>query len=291
MAVLNGLLSFLLLLTRTSIAVNGADVGEYDEWWKKRESEARAKALEAFHPEPFSVINHLNYHVHKAFDEIDGNGTISRRELRGRKRGPCKATNPIDRCWRCDPHWAKTRMKLTDCVLGFGRKTIGGKNGTIYTVTDASDDDLVNPKPGTLRYAVTRDEPLWIIFSRSMVIKLNEELIVTSYKTIDGRGQQVHIAYGGQITVQFVEHVIIHSLHIHDQKRGGGGVILSSPSHYGERTFSDGDGINIFGSTNIWVDHVSMSNCMDGLIDVIQSSTAITISNSHFTNHDEVLNQ
>lgn len=288
---LNGLLYFLIILIQTSIAVEGVGVEEYvDEWWQNRESEARAKALDAYHPEPFSVVDHLNRKVHTAFAEMEGNKTNNRRELRHKKRGPCLATNPIDWCWRCDPNWAKTRKKLVDCVIGFGRKTIGGKKGKFYTVTDASDNDLVNPKPGTLRYAVTRDEPLWIIFARSMVIKLNEELIVTSYKTIDGRGHQVHIAYGGQITVQFVEHVIIHSLHIHDQKRGEGGMIRSSVKHYGMRTFSDGDGINIFGSTNIWVDHVSMSNCMDGLIDVIQSSTAITISNSHFTEHDEVIN-
>ena len=59
-------------------------------------------------------------------------------------------------------------------------------------------------------------------------------------------------------------------------------------NHYGERSRSDGDGISIFGATNIWIDHIFMSNCDDGIIDAIQGSTAITVSNCHFTRHNEV---
>ncbi|KAL8170169.1 hypothetical protein V2J09_021973 [Rumex salicifolius] len=55
-------------------------------------------------------------------------------------------------------------------------------------------DDPVNPKPGTLRHAVIQYEPLWIVFKRDMVISLKQELIMNSFKTIDGRGVNVHIA-------------------------------------------------------------------------------------------------
>ncbi|CAN4088145.1 unnamed protein product [Withania somnifera] len=199
------------------------------------------------------------------------------------------ATNPIDQCWRCDPNWARNRMKLADCVLGFGRKTTGGKGGKIYVVKDSSDNDLVNPKPGTLRHAVIQPEPLWIIFSKNMVIRLSEELIMTNNKTIDARGRQVHIAHGGGLMLQFIHNVIISNLHIHDTKAGGGGLIRDSVGHYGYRSKSDGDGISIFGSSNVWVDHVSMSNCQDGLIDAVEGSTAITISNCHFTKQNDVM--
>ncbi len=111
---------------------------------------------------------------------------------------------------------------------------------------------------------------------------------MTSNKTIDGRGAKVHICDGAQITLQFVKNVIIHGIHIHDTKAGYGGLIRDSVNHYGYRTKSDGDGISIFGSTNIWINHISMSNCEDGLIDAIQGSTAITISNCHFTKHNGV---
>ncbi|KAL5553929.1 hypothetical protein UlMin_041330 [Ulmus minor] len=243
--------------------------------------------LEAYNPDPEEVTAQLNAVVHRI---LMSNST--RRELRGRKnrkRGPCRATNPIDRCWRCNRNWAKNRKRLADCVLGFGRKTVGGKYGRYYTVTDSSDYDLVNPKPGTLRHAVIQKEPLWIIFAKSMVIKLSEELIMEGDKTIDARGVEVHIAYGAGITIQFVKNVILHNLQIHDISSSGGGNIRDSVDHVGFRTKSDGDGISIFGASNIWIDHISMSNCQDGLVDVIMGSTAITISNCHFTKHNEVM--
>ncbi|PSR88364.1 Pectate lyase [Actinidia chinensis var. chinensis] len=105
----------------------------------------------------------------------------------------------------------------------------------------------------------------------------------------DARGANVHIAYGAGITIQYVQNVIIHGLHIHDIAPGSGGMIRDSEDHTGFRTRSDGDGISIFGGVNIWIDHVSMSNCSDGLIDAIMGSTGITISNCHFTRHNEVM--
>ena len=62
-------------------------------------------------------------------------------------------------------------------------------------VTDSSDNDVVNPKNETLRHAIIQDEPLSIIFERNMMIKyLKVEVIMNSYKTINGRGVNVHIA-------------------------------------------------------------------------------------------------
>lgn len=179
--------------------------------------------------------------------------------------------------------------RLADCAIGFARGTIGGKYGRIYEVTDLSDDDLLNPKPGTLRHAVIQKEPLWIIFARAMIITLKGELIMSGDKTIDARGANVHVAYGAGITIQYVMNVIIHGLHIHHIAATNGGMIRDSVNHYGFRTKSDGDGVSLFGATNVWLDHLSMYKCRDGLIDAIQGSTAITISNCHFTHHDQVI--
>ncbi|KAH9720589.1 putative pectate lyase 18 [Citrus sinensis] len=186
----------------------------------------------------------------------------------------CGTGNPIDDCWRCDPNWEKNRQRLADCAIGFGKNAVGGRDGRIYVVTDPGDYDVVNPKPGTLRYAVIQDEPLWIIFARDMTIRLKEELIMNSFKTIDGRGASVHIAGGPCITIQYVTNIIIHG---------------DSPRHFGWRTVSDGDGVSIFGGTHVWVDHCSLSNCDDGLVDAIHGSTAITISNNFMTHHDKVM--
>ncbi|CDP16631.1 unnamed protein product [Coffea canephora] len=201
----------------------------------------------------------------------------------------CGTGNPIDDCWRCDPDWENNRQRLADCGIGFGKDAMGGRNGRIYVVTDAGDDDAVNPKPGTLRHAVIQDEPLWIIFKRDMVIQLRQELVMNSHKTIDGRGASVHISDGPCITIHYATNIIIHGIHIHDCKQGGNGNIRNSPEHSGYWTVSDGDGISIFGGQHVWVDHCSLSNCHDGLIDAIHGSTAITISNNYFTNHDKVM--
>ena len=214
-----------------------------------------------------------------------------RNSTEGRKLGyfSCGTGNPIDDCWRCDPQWQLNRKRLADCAIGFGRNAVGGRDGKYYVVTDSSDDDAVNPKPGTLRHAVIQDRPLWIVFKRDMVITLKQELIMNSFKTIDGRGASVHIAHGACITIQYVTNVIIHGLNIHDCKSTGNAMVRSSPSHYGWRTMADGDGVSLFGASHVWVDHNSLSNCADGLIDAIMGSTAITISNNYFTHHNEVI--
>jgi len=215
--------------------------------------------------------------------------SFSRRELLSKDQGNCLTGNPVDDCWRCDPNWSANRQKLAECGIGFGRAAMGGKGGQIYIVTDSSDNDPANPVPGTLRHAVIQDEPLWIIFSSSMTINLRHELIFNSYKTVDGRGANVQITGHGCITLQYISNVIIHNIHVHHCRPSGNTNIRASPTHVGFRGISDGDGISIFGSRNIWIDHCSLSYCTDGLIDAIMGSTAITISNNHFGHHDEVM--
>ncbi|KAJ4842768.1 hypothetical protein Tsubulata_013393, partial [Turnera subulata] len=201
---------------------------------------------------------------------------------------PEKVLNPIDSCWRSNSNWAKNRQALANCAVGFGQGAMGGKYGAIYVVTTPYDDPI-NPKPGTLRYGVIQTKPLWIIFAKDMVIKLKNELIVNSFKTIDGRGAKVEIAYGPCITIQGVSHVIVHGISIHDCKPGNSGMVRSTPTHVGHRQGSDGDAIAIFASSNVWIDHCYLASCSDGLIDVIHASTAVTISNNRFSQHDKVM--
>ncbi|GFP80037.1 probable pectate lyase 7 [Phtheirospermum japonicum] len=251
--------------------------------------------MKAFNPNPEDLADEFNELVGD-FNTLTCSYMFTCRTLvgvnatrRGLKASGCKATNPIDKCWRCDANWANNRKKLADCVRGFGHDTTGGKKGRYYLVTDPSDDIMDNPKPGTLRHAVIQTEPLWIIFAHSFVIKLRQELIMTSDKTIDGRGVQVHIAYGAGLTLQFIHNVIIHNIWIHDLVKSPGGMIRDAINHIGLRMQSDGDAIDIYGSTNIWIDHVSMSRGVDGLIDVLEGSTAITISNCKFNHHNKVM--
>lgn len=198
-----------------------------------------------------------------------------------------KLMNKIDSCWRSDPNWESNRKALADCAVGFGSNAMGGKNGAIYVVTDPSDDP-VNPKQGTLRYGAIQTQPLWIIFERDMVITLKNELMVNSYKTIDGRGARVEISNGPCITIDGVSHVIIHGISIHDCKPGKAGMVRSTPEHVGERLGSDGDAISVFTSSNVWIDHCYLARCTDGLVDIIHASNLVTVSNNYFTQHDKV---
>ncbi|KAB5527821.1 hypothetical protein DKX38_021686 [Salix brachista] len=127
-----------------------------------------------------------------------GGERSTRNSTERRKLGffSCVTGNPIDDCWRCDPHWRLHRKRLANCGIGFGRNAVGGRDGRYYVVNNPGDEDPVNPRPGTLRHAVIQDQPLWIVFKRDMVITLKQELIMNSFKSIDARGASVHIANG-----------------------------------------------------------------------------------------------
>ncbi|KAL0751595.1 hypothetical protein Bca101_033598 [Brassica carinata] len=260
-----------------------ANISELDEYWSQRADEAREFTLQAYHSDPYEIVDHFHErHYDNSTDdttteehssnstdvtataedssnstdvtateedsstkpeeegteviEMVGNSKNStRRSLKGKGKGkwsklkgPCTASNPIDKCWRCRSNWANRRKKLAKCVRGFGHGTTGGKRGRIYVVTSNLDEDMVNPIPGTLRHAVIQKEPLWIIFKNDMSIRLSQELLVNSDKTIDARGADVHIAHGAGITMQFVRNVIIHGLHIHHISESNGGMIRDS---------------------------------------------------------------
>lgn len=219
------------------------------------------------HPFPEDVVQEVHRRV---------NASIFRRqtlETQAKDQFSCVTGNPIDDCWMCDPNWANNRQQLANCAIGFGYKAQGGKGGPYYVVTDSSDPDPHDLKPGTLRDAVSQPGPVWIVFSGDMGIKLKRPLMVSSFKTIDGRGAHVEITGGGCISIEHVTNVIIHNIHIHG----------CYPAN------SDGDGLHIFSSSNVWVDHCVLSNCADGLIDCTVGSTAITISNCYFSHHDKVM--
>ncbi|KAL1538250.1 pectate lyase [Salvia divinorum] len=199
--------------------------------------------------------------------------------------------NVIDKCWRTNPDWRRNRQQLASCAVGFAGQMINNVGGDVinYKVTDPSDDPL-NPRPGTLRHAMTSiTGKVWITFKRHMNITLAKPLLVSSLTTIDARGANVHIANGGCLLIKKATNVIIHGLYIHDCKpqepgpvKGPGGEIM----HLGP---TDGDAIRIVSSSRIWIDHNTMYDSVDGLIDVTRGSTDITISNNWFRSQDKVM--
>ncbi|KAK8299722.1 hypothetical protein V6Z12_D05G340900 [Gossypium hirsutum] len=256
--------SFFLFSFVVIIPTLEAYIAEYDEYWKARELEAIENLDKAYHSNPEEVVRHYNDHFSRTMLEF----YITKRVLAESKKDPFEVTNHVDSCWRYDPDWEKNRKKLVDCAPGFARGTTGGKDGEFYVVPNPI-DNAADPKPGTLRHAVTQTEPLWITFKGSMTIKLQQELIVTSDKTIDAREANVEIFKGAGITIQYAKNVTNHGLQIHHIIPANGGKIKDGENHHGLRGDSDGDGVSLFGATNIWLNHLSLHHYTDGLINVM----------------------
>ncbi|CAM6022846.1 unnamed protein product [Sphagnum balticum] len=155
---------------------------------------------------------------------------------------------------------------LAGAAEGFGNAAIGGLHGEVYYVTSLADDG-----PGSLREGCRRKEPLWIVFEVSGTIVLSSYCRVASFKTIDGRGQQIRIT-GKGLQLKHCEHIIISNL-VLDGGRG-----------------PDVDAIQIKPNTkHVWVDRCSLSDFDDGCIDITRASTDITVSRCHFTNHNKTM--
>lgn len=163
-------------------------------------------------------------------------------------------------------HVDSSLRALAGQAEGFGRFSVGGLRGPLYHVTTLADDG-----PGSLRDGCRRKEPLWIVFEVSGTIELKSYLNVSSYKTIDGRGQKIKFT-GKGLRLKECEHVIICNL-IFEGGRG-----------------PDVDGIQIKpNSKHIWIDRCSLCDYDDGLIDITRQSTDITISRCHFSNHNKTM--
>ncbi|CAN0836962.1 Putative pectate lyase 21 [Linum grandiflorum] len=150
---------------------------------------------------------------------------------------------------------------LACCAEGFGRMAIGGLHGAIYSVTSLAGLLVpIDDGPGSLREGCRRKEPLWIVFDVSGTIELKTFLSVSSYKTIDGRGQRIKFT-GKGLRLKECEHIIISNLEF----QGGRG--------------HDVDGIQIKpNSRHIWIDRCSLRDYDDGLIDITRQSTDVTVS-------------
>ncbi|CAL9054186.1 putative pectate lyase 21 [Musa acuminata AAA Group] len=149
---------------------------------------------------------------------------------------------------------------------GFGRHAIGGLHGRLYHVTSLEDDGC-----GSLREGCRSKEPLWIVFEVSGTIHLSSFLMVSSYKTVDGRGQKVKVT-GNGLQLRACEHVIICNLEF----EGGRG--------------DDVDAIQIKPkSRHVWIDRCSLRDYSDGLIDITCESTDITVSRCYFSKHNKTI--
>ena len=160
----------------------------------------------------------------------------------------------------CDDLWMRN---LAYCSNGFAEGTYGGLNGALVHVTNLNDSGA-----GSLREAAEAGGDAWIVFDLSGTISLNSPIQVESFKTIDGRGQDITLT-GQGFEIDSEQQVIVHNLIFDD---------------------SDDDAIEVTeASHHVWIDHLSLSDCYDGLVDVVRQSTDVTISWCHFSDHDKTM--
>ena len=158
---------------------------------------------------------------------------------------------------------------------GFGGKVRGGRDGVVARVTTDADSG-----PGSLREAVTGDQPVWIVFDRDMRIDLSTPLRVGSNKTIDGRARKVVISAPGQPGLELigVSNVIIESLTLTDF----GDVAKTAQNDLP-------DAIHLEGATGVWIDHNDLSKAGDKLIAISGGSQEVTVSWNHLHDQEQVI--
>ncbi|XP_007224175.2 putative pectate lyase 2 [Prunus persica] len=164
-----------------------------------------------------------------------------------------------------------------------------GRDVIYYQVTEPSDSAL-DPKPGTLRYAVTMIKgKKWITFRRDMHIRLDKPLLISSFTAIDGRGASVHIAGNACLLVFQASNIIIHGLRIHHCRPQPPSSVMGPEGKIMPIGQVDGDAIRLVTASKVWIDHNTLYECQDGLLDVTRGSTHITISNNWFRDQDKVM--
>jgi pectate lyase len=125
--------------------------------------------------------------------------------------------------------------------------------------------------PGSLREGCRRREPLWIVFDVSGTIHLSSGVRVSSYKTVDGRGRRVTLS-GKGLQLWECEHVIVCCLEV-ERARG-----------------HDADAVQVKPRCrHVWVDRCSLRDCADGLVDITNGSTDVTVSRCHLAAHDKAV--
>ncbi|XP_030947294.1 probable pectate lyase 9 [Quercus lobata] len=199
--------------------------------------------------------------------------------------------NVIDHCWRWNPNWRRNRQQLATCSVGYAGKMTNniGRGLTQYVVTEPSDNPI-NPKPGTLRYGTTMIKgKKWITFQRSMRIRLEKPLLISSFTTIDGRGVNIHIAGNACLMIYKQSNIIIHGLRIHHCQSQPPSTVMGPDSKIISLGQVDGDAIRLVTASKVWLDHNTLYESEDGLLDVTRGSTDITISNNWFKNQDKVI--
>ncbi|WP_460515125.1 pectinesterase family protein [Flindersiella endophytica] len=149
--------------------------------------------------------------------------------------------------------------------------TIGGTGGRTVIASDAA---------SLARHAAST-EPLTIVVRGEIQVEPFGSMIrVASNKTIVGLGPRAALV-GGGLFLDGVHNVIVRNLTFRDSY---------VPADWdGKSADNDNDGIRLDTSSHVWIDHNEFARLGDGLVDVRQDSTAVTLSWNRFLDHNKAI--
>ncbi len=158
--------------------------------------------------------------------------------------------------------------------VGFASMNADGQNGTTggeggQTVTVRTQADLEAYAGASAPYVIRVEGTITIS-------PFGKEVAVASNKTIVGVGANATISQGGFV-LDPANNVIIRNLTIRDSFVEG---------DYDGKT-QDYDGIQVDNSHHIWIDHCRITHMGDGIIDLREATTYVTVSWCILDNHNK----
>ncbi len=144
----------------------------------------------------------------------------------------------------------------------------GGAGGRVRVVSQLGGDG-----PGSLRAAAETPGPAIVLFAVSGKIELRKTIAVASNLTIDGRGADVTVV-GKGLVIDGGSNIILRNLRVRDSPESD----------------SNDDAIAVAGGAKgVWIDHMDLTGFKDGLIDVTQGATGVTLSWNKLADHGKTM--
>lgn len=140
-------------------------------------------------------------------------------------------------------------------AIGWGEATTGGTGGPTINVTTLAELKSAASQSGAAIIVIQND-----------ILPGSQAIGVSGDKTIMGAGAGVKLNFGFTLNG---DNIIIQNL---DMMNGG----------YNEGDTEGQDCITMNGRQNIWIDHCTMHEAMDGLIDPCKGTRFVTISYCYF---------
>jgi pectate lyase len=170
------------------------------------------------------------------------------------------------------PEATGSLAELVSTHVGFANPQLGGLETVV--VTSAADSGA-----GSLRAAVSGDEPKHVVFAQDMTIQLSSAVSVGSNTVIDGRGRNILLTAPGEsgLVMDHVSNVTIESLTLRDF---GDTAQTANNDPY--------DAIMINASSDVWIDHNDLSVAGDKLVAVQGGSRGVTVSWNRFHEQEQV---